>query len=188
MVEPENLFLAWDEFKIGKQKKLDVQSFQKNLEQNIFKLHRELKDKTYRHGAYEGFYIHDPKRRHIHKATVRDRVLHHAVFRVLNPIFEPMFITNSFSCRIGKGTHKGVDAIEKILAKASNNYTGQCYALKCDIKKFFDSIDHKILLSILKKRIGDVDMKWLFREIIGSYPRRGTREYGASRRPRNTDR
>src|SRR3989344_7983614 len=86
---PEALFLAWDEFKRGKGKKLDVLEFERNLEQNIFELYRDLKNGTYRHGPYKGFWIYDPKLRRIHKSTVRDRVLHHAVFTVLNRIFEP---------------------------------------------------------------------------------------------------
>lgn len=143
--------------------------FEKNLEQNIFQLHRELKNKTYRHGAYSGFFIYDPKLRHIHKATVRDRVLHHAVFNAINKIFEPTFITNSFSCRIGKGTHKGVFALEKILRKESVNYTKTCYALKCDIRKFFDSVDHQILLNLLAEKIKDPKLNCLLEEIVTNY-------------------
>ena len=108
IISPENLFSAWDAFKSDKRNKQDVQRFEWNLEQNIFELRRDLKNKTYKHGSYEGFYIRDPKQRHIHKALVRDRILHHAVSSVLSPIFEPTFISTSFSCRIGFGTHKGV--------------------------------------------------------------------------------
>src|SRR3989344_3088789 len=97
IIDPENLFSAWDKFRQDKRSKKDVQRFEKNLEQNIFQLHRDLRDRIYKHGPYESFFIADPKRRHIHKATVRDRILHHAIFKVLNPIFEPTFISNSFS-------------------------------------------------------------------------------------------
>lgn len=169
IVEPEHLFSAWDEFKSNKRSKSDVQVFEKDLERNIFELSRDLKAKTYRHGAYTGFYIYDPKRRHIHKAIVRDRVLHHAIFKVLNEIFEPTFIPYSFSCRIGKGTHKGVQALSSMVRKVSRNYTSPCIALKCDIRKFFDSIDHQILLSILRKRIKDQDLLWLLEEIVSSF-------------------
>jgi len=169
IVEPEHLFSAWEEFKSNKRKKVDVQSFEKDLEQNIFDLSRNLKAKTYRHGAYTGFYIYDPKRRHIHKAIVRDRVLHHAIFKILNEIFEPTFIPNSFSCRIGKGTHKGVNAVSNMVRKVSRNYTAPCIALKCDIRKFFDSIDHEILLGILRKRIKDQDLMELLEEIVVSF-------------------
>src|SRR3989338_5977267 len=97
ITDPENLFLAWDEFKRDKRNKPDVLPFEKNLEQNIFALHRDVAAETYRHGPYEGFPICAPKRRQIHKAKVRDRVLHHALLNVLNPVFEPTFISHSFS-------------------------------------------------------------------------------------------
>lgn len=143
--------------------------FEQSVEQNIFQLHRDLKNRTYKHGPYTGFYISDPKLRHIHKATVRDRVLHHAIFAMLNPIFEPTFIADSFSCRIGKGTHKGVERLAHMLRKVSRNGTRPCYALKCDVRKFFDTIDHEVLLGILGRRIKDADVMWLMREIVTSF-------------------
>ncbi|MBI3888455.1 group II intron reverse transcriptase domain-containing protein [Candidatus Nomurabacteria bacterium] len=169
IVQPEALFLAWKEFKHGKGSKIDVLMFESELESNIFKLSRDLKNKSYKHGEYEGFYISDPKLRHIHKATVRDRVLHHAIFNILNPIFEPTFISNSFSCRIGKGTHKGIETLRGMLRKESRNNTKTCYVLKCDVRKFFDSIDHDILLAILNKKIKDPNIIWLLENIIESY-------------------
>lgn len=176
IISPENLFAAWEVFKSDKQKKEDVMQFEYRLEENIFQLHRELKDKTYRHGPYCGFYICDPKQRHIHKATVRDRILHHAIFSVLNPIFEPTFISRSFSCRIGFGTHRGIAALETMMRQASRNNTRRCFILKCDIKKFFDSVDHNILLSILQRRIKDQDTIWLMRAITESYATPPSRE------------
>jgi len=169
IISLENLFSAWDKFKSDKQKKWDVQKFEWRLEENIFQLHRDLKYGRYKHGAYTSFYIRDPKQRHIHKATVRDRILHHAVFTVLNPIFEPTFISNSLSCRIGKGTHKGIYILEKILLQTSSNTFKPCFALKCDIKKFFETVDHRILLNIICKRIKDDDALWLLEEIIESF-------------------
>ncbi len=166
IISLENLFLAWDKFKSDKQKKRDVQRFEWQLEENIFQLHRDLKYHRYKHGAYTSFYIHDPKQRHIHKAIVRDRILHHAVFSVLNPIFEPTFISNSLSCRIDKGTHKGIDILDKTLRQISINSLKPCFALKCDIKKFFETVDHSILLSIIRKRIKDADAMWFLEEII----------------------
>lgn len=105
----DNLFQAFDEFKKDKRKKVDVGNFERHLEDNIFKLHKELVNKTYRHSTYTGFYIRDPKVRHIHKAVVRDRIVHHALFKIINPIFEPSFISSSFSCRKGFGTHRGFE-------------------------------------------------------------------------------
>ena len=169
IISPENLFSAWDVFKKGKLSKPDVQRFEWNLEENIFKLYHNLKSEIYKHGYYQGFYIRDPKQRHIHKATALDRIVHHAVFSILNPIFEPTFIPNSFSCRIGKGTHKGIDTLNKTLRQVSNNNFKPCFVLKCDIKKFFETIDHTILTSIIRKRIKDADAMWLLEEIIESF-------------------
>jgi retron-type reverse transcriptase len=169
VISTENLFLSWNEFKKGKLKKKDVLEFEWNLEKNIFELHRNLKYHTYKHDVYYSFLITDPKLREIHKATVVDRVLHHAIFRILNPIFEPTFISNSFSCRIGKGNHKGVNCLAKKIRQVSRNNTRTCYILKCDVKKFFDSVDHKILLALLKRKISDPDTMWLLEEIIQSF-------------------
>ena len=173
IISLENLFLAWDEFKTGKLGKYDVLEFEWNLEQNIFKLHRDLKYHKYIHGVYTKFSICDPKYRIIHKATVRDRVLHHAIYRVLSPIFEPSFISHSFSCRVDKGTHKGVGALASFSNTVSKNNSKTCWVLKCDIKKFFDSVDQKILLDIIQKRIKDKDSIWLIDNIIKSFSPKG---------------
>jgi RNA-directed DNA polymerase len=169
IISLENLFASFDEFKADKRNKKDVLNFEWKLENNIAELNRELKYHKYEHGVYTKFRICDPKPRIIHKACVRDRVLHHAVFRVLNPLFEPSFISNSFSCRIDKGTHRGVDAVTEMVRQVSRNNTRPCFVLKCDIKKFFASIDHKILLGIIKRKIKDNDLNWLIEEIIGSF-------------------
>lgn len=170
IISLENLFTAFDEFKADKQNKKDVQSFEWNLESNIAELHRELKYHKYKHSVYTKFRICDPKPRIIHKAYVRDRILHHAIFRILGPVFEPCFISHSFSCQIGKGTHKGVLALSNILRKVSRNNSRPCFALKCDIRKFFDSVDHSILLAIIKKKIKDQNAIWLIEQIIESFP------------------
>lgn len=141
IADPENLFSAWNEFKRGKRNKEDVLRFEKNLEQHIFGLYRDLKAEMYKHGPYKPFWLYDPKRRRIHKATVRDRILHHAVFAALNPVFESTFIPMSFSCRIGRGTHKGVDYLAGAIRTVSRNYTRGCFVLKCDIQKFFGSVN-----------------------------------------------
>lgn len=164
-----SLFQAWEEFKKEKRKKLDVGQFEKNLETNIFDLQRQLLNKTYKHSDYFGFYIRDPKVRHIHKATVKDRIIHHALFKVLNPIFEPTFVYHSYSCRKGKGTHLGFKRLAALARRLSKNYTQDCWALKCDIKKFFDSVDHQILLAIIESKVKDPDLIWLIKEIIQSY-------------------
>lgn len=169
LIEPENLFHAWEEFRSDKKKKEDVVLFERNLESEIFKLHRELISETYKHSGYTGFFISDPKKRHIHKAVVRDRVLHHAIMGILYPLYDKIFIHNSFSCRVGKGTHKGVQVLRSMLWKASRNNTRTVFILKCDIQKFFDSIDHDILLSILRKTIKDEQLVNLLTEVVESF-------------------
>lgn len=169
IISLENLLAAWKEFRRGKRHKLDVQSFERNLEDNLFSLHEALTHKTYQHGSYEKFYVFDPKFRVIHKATVRDRVIHHAIYRVLSPIFDISFIYDSYSCRLEKGTHKAVNRLEKFLRKVSRNYTQNCWVLKLDIAKFFDSINHQILFNKLSARIFNNDVLWLLQEIISSF-------------------
>lgn len=169
IIAPENLFAAWRVFKSDKRNRPDVANFEHHLEENIFQLHRDLREKTYRHGPYCGFWIRDPKLRCIHKATVRDRVLHHAIFNILNPVFERTFISTSFSCRVGKGTHKGMRKVADMLRQESRNNTQPCYALKCDVRKFFDSVDHTILLGLLSRKIKDADTMWLLTGIVDSF-------------------
>jgi RNA-directed DNA polymerase len=176
IINLENLFLAWSEFKRSKTSKPDVAEFELKLEQNIIQLHHDLRKGVYQHSPYKGFYITDPKVRHVHKAVVRDRVLHHAIFNTLNPPFEKSFINNSFSCQIGKGSHKGVETVQKILRKVSRNNTVPCYALKCDVKKFFDSINHNILLEILGRKIKEERTFSLITELIHSYPKKAESE------------
>jgi len=165
----ENIFAAWREFRRGKGRKLDVQEFEFNLEDNLFQLHEELKTKTYQHSHYTSFFVRDPKLRHIHKATVRDRILHHAVFRVLYPIFDRGFIFDSYSCRLEKGTHRAVLRLEKFCRQLSDNNHKNIFVLKCDVKKFFDSVDQEILLSLIRKEIKDEEAMWLVEKIVESF-------------------
>lgn len=169
LINIENIFQVWGMFRKGKGKRKDVQLFERNLEDNLFALHRCLKDKTYQHGKYGSFYIQDPKQRHIHKAEVKDRVVHHLLYEFLYELFDPLFVYDSYSCRIKKGTHKGVARLTKLLRKVSKNNTRKCWVLKCDIKKFFHTIDHEILLRLLAKKVKDGDIIWLLTQIIESF-------------------
>ncbi len=165
----DRLFQAWEEFRKGKRKKIDVQTFERNLEDNIFALYQSLKNKTYQHGEYHSFYVQDPKLRHIHKASVADRVVHHLLYKFLYKLFDKSFIYESYSCRLDKGTHKGVERLGKFARKVSKNYTRDCWALKCDIKKFFASVDHEILLELLRRKIKDQNIIWLLKEVLDSF-------------------
>jgi len=169
LISIENLFQAWSEFRKGKSKRLDVQTFERNLEDNLFELHQKLKSKIYIHGNYQSFYVNDPKQRHIHKAKVSDRVVHHLLYTFLYNLFDKSFIYDSYSCRLNKGTHKGMERLGQFARRVSQNYTTDCWALKCDIKKFFASVDHKVLLNLLKEKIQDEDIIWLIKQIIDGF-------------------
>lgn len=165
----EDLFLAWDGFKCGKEGRLDVQKFFLNLERNIFNLCEKLKSGTYQHCAYTSFLVCDPKPRNINKAEVVDRVVHHLIVKHIEPLFENSFIFDSYSSRIGKGTHRGVSRLKSFCLKLTRNKTRTAWALKCDIRKFFDSVDHEILISILRDKIRDEKLMEIIEKIIRSY-------------------
>jgi len=169
LISIENLFQAWEEFKKGKRKKKDVMVFERHLEDNLFELRQKLKSKTYKHGTYQEFYVNDPKRRHIHKAEVSDRVVHHFLYKYFYGLFDKTFIFDSYSCRLEKGTHKAVTRLERFARIVSKNYKEKCCVLKLDIKKFFDSVDHQVLLKLISKKVRDLEILWLICEVIKSY-------------------
>ncbi len=170
IISLDNLFAAWTEFKRGKSKRRDVLEFEYRLEDNVFALHEELSGGVYRHGPYEEFYVNDPKRRHIHKASVRDRLLHHAVVRVIEPLFEKSFIFDSWSCRKGKGTHRAVDRFQRLAWKLSRNGTRTVWVLHLDVKSYFASVDQSVLLELLGRRIRDAQAMGLLAEIVRGFP------------------
>ena len=161
---------AWREFSHDKKKKKDVILFSLNLMDNIFSLHNDLKNRTYNHSGYKAFKVNDPKPRDIHKAEVRDRILHHLIYKALYPYFDKKFIYDSYSCRLNKGTHKAIYRFEEFGRKESKNNTKTLYILKCDIRKFFANINHDILKEILSKHIKHKDILNLLSNIIDSFP------------------
>lgn len=170
IISVTNIMNAWREFCAdGKRRRIDVQMFERNLEDHVFELHEELMAGTYQHGPYHRFKVFDPKPRIIHKATVRDRLVHHAIYRVSLPIFERSFIFDSYSCRDDKGTHAAVKRLEVFARKTSDNWTDSCWALKFDIRRFFDSVDHGILVGLLDEKVQDTRMMALLGEIVGSF-------------------
>lgn len=169
IISVENLLLSWQEFLCGKRKRKDVARFSLHLIDNVFAFHREFSEKKYRHGSYHAFRINDPKPRDIHKAEIRDRLIHHAVYRVLYPYFDRKFIFDSYSCRKDKGTHLAINRLRAFGRKVSHNNTRTAWILKCDIRRFFASIDHKILKNILERYIDDIETIWLLREVVDSF-------------------
>ena len=146
-----------------------MQLFERYLEDEIFKLHEELKTQTYRHSPYSKFYVFDPKERHISKAYVRDRLVHHMVYNVLSAIYEPRFIFHSFSCRLGKGTHVGIEHLNRMLRRESLSNARPCYALKMDVRRFFDTVSHSLLKKVIEKKVKDQRVLDLIGLIIDSF-------------------
>lgn len=169
IISLENLLAAWYEFRNGKRNKSDVRAFELHLEDNIFRLHEALRDQRYSHSRYSQFQITDPKLRVISKACIADRLLHKAIYRVLYPKWDTTFIYDSYSCRNEKGTHKAFSRLCQMTRSISKNYTQPCFALKCDIRKFFDSIDHDILIGLLHERVADKKLLSLLEHIIRSF-------------------
>jgi RNA-directed DNA polymerase len=169
IISTANLLDAWKEFRRGKRGKKDVQEFQSDLMHNLFHLHGELKAKTYEHGGYRHFRVSDPKPRDIHKASVRDRLVHHALYQKLYPFFDTTFMPHSYSCRKYKGTHRAMKAFKGYISKGSRNDTKTLWVLKCDIRKFFASVDQEILIKILRRHIPDEDVVCLVENVVKSF-------------------
>jgi retron-type reverse transcriptase len=144
----ENLWLASKKAQRGKRFKDSALRFNAELEKNLLQLKQELEEQTYHCGCYRQFYVQKSKKRLISAAPYRDRVVHHALCNIIEPIFDRTFIYDSYACRQGKGTHKAVERFSSFLRNPENNYV-----LKCDIRRYFPSIDHRILLQAIKRKI-----------------------------------
>ncbi len=156
-----NLYDSFKAARRGKRNIAEVASFEVDLEPNLLALERELKQQSYQPGSYTNFYIHEPKRRLVSAAPIRDRVVHHAMCRVIAPIWEARFINTSYACRVGKGVHKALDQAHA-WARAYR------YAFHGDIVKYFPSIDHKIMRQLLARRIADRQTMGLIDRILNS--------------------
>jgi retron-type reverse transcriptase len=159
IVSFQNLLLAADKARKGKAKKHIVTRFEMDLEKHLWKLNDELTHQTYQPGNYYEFTIYDYKERKISAAPYRDRVVHHALCNLIEPLFDKTFIDDSYACRRGKGTHR---AVRRFTEFAQKNR----YVLKCDIRKYFPSIDLEILKAMLAKKIQDARTLWLINLII----------------------
>lgn len=160
----KNLYNAYLKARRGKNNTAEVLKFTYNLENELLKLQHELRSQTYKTGKYKHFLIFEPKERKISALPFRDRVVHHAICSVIEPIFEKKFIYDSYACRKGKGTHAGADRIQRFIRKAKDN----SYALKCDVSKYFPSIDHEILKKIIRGKIADKKLLRLLDKIVDS--------------------
>ncbi|MEX2016975.1 MAG: reverse transcriptase domain-containing protein [Candidatus Pacearchaeota archaeon] len=161
-----NLILAWKRARKGKTKKSYVIDFEKNLEKNLLDLHYELKSEEYNPKPLITFILRDPKTRKISKSDFRDRIIHHALVRIIEPIFDKTFIHDSCANRKGKGTLLALKRFEKFRRKVTKNFSSYGYCFKADIKHYFQSIDHEILSDIMKRKIKDERVIWLIRRIL----------------------
>ncbi|MBA3603455.1 MAG: hypothetical protein H0W50_07395 [Parachlamydiaceae bacterium] len=168
-----HIFECWDQYSRGKRKRQDIQCFERDLENNIFQLQQDLITHQYQHSTYDHFYVSDPKQRQISRASVRDRLVHQIVYAILTPIFDRKFIFHSLSSRLGKGTHTGVLLLHRMIRKVSMNGKQSCYALKMDIKRFFDTVNHQSLKTLIRKNIGDENALRIIEVIIDSFKVKG---------------
>ncbi len=154
-----NLLLAAQKAQRGKRYRQNVLYFNSRLDEELLRLQEELEAKTYRPGEYKTFQIVEPKKRMISAAPYRDRVAHHALCNVIAPIFERGFIADSYANRKGYGTHRALRRFTEF-ARSSR------YVLQCDIRQYFPSIDHRILKSVIRRKIKCAETLWLIDTII----------------------
>ncbi|MEW6742691.1 MAG: reverse transcriptase/maturase family protein [Planctomycetota bacterium] len=161
LVSWENLVLAARKAQRGKRDRTAVQAFNFDQERQLLDLQGELESTSYRPGAFRSHWISRPKPRMISAAPYRDRVVHHALMNVLEPILDRHFHPGSYACRKGKGTHAAADRLQELMGRYP-------YALQGDVRKFFPSIDHQILKKTFRRLIKDPRMLWLMDLIVDS--------------------
>jgi len=179
----ENLFLAYKNARKGKSSKYYIKRFEKKKIRNIFLLKKELEYLTYKPKQLKRFIIKDPKTRTIHISDFRDRVVHHALINILQPIYEKIFIYDSYANRINKGTHKSIQRFNSFKRKVSKNgrliknpYNKNSiigYVLKADIKQYFNEVNQEILIKIINKKIKDKNIIWLTKQILDNFNSNG---------------
>ena len=157
----DNLWLAYRKAAKGKRGHPPAAQFEHRVADRLVQLQAELHDRSYRPGAYHHFFIHEPKRRKISAAPFRDRVVHHALCNLIEPVFDARFIPHSYANRVNKGTHAAVDRLQAF----ARQY--RC-VLRMDIVKHFPSLDHAILMQQIAAVVQDADMRWLIEQILAS--------------------
>ena len=173
IVSFKNILLASYKAALGKYEQPNVMRYFATLGENVFQLKNELSQQAYRPGRYDTFEIYHPKPRMISAAPFRDRVVHHALINIVGPLIERRLIYDCYANRIGKGTHRAIRRYQQCMRKYE-------YVLKCDIKKYFPSIDHEILKTMFRRLIKDQKTLWLIETIIdGSNPQRPVLDYFA---------
>ena len=162
----KNLIECHHKCQKGKRGRANVIQFNLKREEYVHWLYEELKTKEYRHGGYKVFYVTEPKLRKIQASSYKDRIIHRwCVDYFLDKAFTPQFIDTSYACIKGKGMHKAALAVQKGMRECKKKY-GEYYILKMDVAKYFPSIDRKILMNIVKRKIKDKEVLWLLEQII----------------------
>lgn len=162
-----NLELADEIASRGKAKKRGVINHLKNQDMNLLALQNMLLDKTYATSAYDVFKVYEPKERTVYRLPYfPDRIAHHAIMNILEPVWVSVFTADTYSCIKGRGIHNA----QRNLQRALNDVSNTQYCLKLDIVKFYPSVDHDILKAIIQKKIKDADLLWLLDGIIDSAP------------------
>src|SRR3989339_248340 len=165
----ENLEKAFTKARKHKTLKPYIIEFEEKLKENLLQLQEELITQTYKPRPLKTFIIRGPKTRKISKSDFRDRVIHHAICNIIEPIFDKTFIYDSYANRIMKGTLKAIERFDEFKRKVSKNNHKACYFLKADIKHYFDTVDHQILFNILARKIEDEKVIWLIKQIFDNH-------------------
>jgi len=152
-----DLFQAYYEARKNKRKSISALTFEMNYESNLLELGREIETGEYKIGTSICFISFKPLQREIFAADFRDRIIHHLIYSYISPIFEHSFIDDSYSCRIGKGTSRGIQRVDHFIRSCSQNYTQDCYILKLDIKGYFMSIDKTILYQKIERKLNSLN-------------------------------
>jgi len=176
-IDFENIYRGYLVAARGKRYRDEVLSFKSELEENIFSIIKDLKENAYEPLPFRHFWISDPKRRLISAPAFRDRVVHHALVRIIEPVFERRFINESFACRVGKGTHAAMWYVHKCTQLAKRRWS-EYYVLKGDVTKFFPSINHNVLKKIIRRSIRDKKILNILDIIIDSYETEGKHKTG----------
>ncbi|MBI4871805.1 MAG: RNA-directed DNA polymerase [Candidatus Riflebacteria bacterium] len=172
VVSPENVLRAFYRAHLGKRYRVEANRFHLRLEENVLDLAEELATGTYEPGAYRSFLIREPKERLVSAAPFRDRVVHHAICAVVEPIFETKFIEDTYACRVGKGQHKALDRFTAFARRHS-------MVMKLDVRRFFPGVDHRLLLGLLGRTLDDARLMQVITRIVAS----GAKVHPASRAP-----
>ena len=163
-----NLANAWRKARKGKTKKIYIIEFEKNLRDNLLQLRKELLEQTYKPEPLNTFILRDPKTRKISKSAFRDRIVHHALVRIIEPIFDKTFIYDNCANRKEKGTLFALERFDLFKKQITNNLHSEAFCLKADIKHYFQEVNQETLLNIIRKKITDEKTIWLIKQILSN--------------------